>query len=145
MIITRTPFRVSFFGGGTDYPGWYREHGGAVLATTIDKYCYITCRYLPPFFEHKHIRFIGVEAGGKGRQSGNHASRFMHPPLDGIVQGYKSYFLQSQDGQIKPTHSIAAGLDYAGIGPELAYHYDKGKIKFFHVNDKEVLKAFKLL
>jgi D-glycero-alpha-D-manno-heptose-7-phosphate kinase len=54
MIITRTPFRVSFFGGGTDYPGWFREHGGAVLATTIDKYCYITCRRLPPFFEHKH-------------------------------------------------------------------------------------------
>lgn len=54
MIITRTPFRISFFGGGTDYPGWYREHGGAVVATTIDKYCYITCRRLPPFFEHKH-------------------------------------------------------------------------------------------
>lgn len=54
MIITRTPFRISFFGGGTDYPAWYREHGGAVLATTIDKYCYITCRHLPPFFEHKH-------------------------------------------------------------------------------------------
>lgn len=54
MIITRTPFRVSFFGGGTDYPAWYRENGGAVLATTIDKYCYLTCRYLPPFFEHKH-------------------------------------------------------------------------------------------
>ena len=54
MIITRTPFRISFFGGGTDYPEWYRDHGGAVLATTIDKYCYITCRRLPPFFEHKH-------------------------------------------------------------------------------------------
>jgi D-glycero-alpha-D-manno-heptose-7-phosphate kinase len=54
MIITRTPFRVSFFGGGTDYPAWYRERGGAVLATTIDKYCYITCRYLPQFFEHRH-------------------------------------------------------------------------------------------
>ncbi|WP_298254087.1 galactokinase [Bradyrhizobium sp.] len=54
MIITRTPYRVSFFGGGTDYPGWFREHGGAVLATTFDKYCYITCRRLPPFFEHKH-------------------------------------------------------------------------------------------
>lgn len=54
MIITRTPFRVSFFGGGTDYPAWFRDHGGSVLATTIDKYCYITCRYLPPFFEHKH-------------------------------------------------------------------------------------------
>jgi D-glycero-alpha-D-manno-heptose-7-phosphate kinase len=54
MIITRTPFRVSFFGGGTDYPVWYRENGGAVLGTTIDKYCYITCRCLPPFFEHRH-------------------------------------------------------------------------------------------
>lgn len=54
MLIVRTPFRISFFGGGTDYPVWYRENGGAVLGTTIDKYCYITCRYLPPFFEHKH-------------------------------------------------------------------------------------------
>lgn len=54
MIITRTPFRMSFFGGGTDYPDWYAEHGGAVLATSINKYCYITCRHLPPFFEHKH-------------------------------------------------------------------------------------------
>lgn len=54
MIITRTPFRVSFFGGGTDYPPWFRQHSGAVLATTIDKYCYLTCRHLPQFFEHKH-------------------------------------------------------------------------------------------
>jgi D-glycero-alpha-D-manno-heptose-7-phosphate kinase len=54
MIITRTPFRISFFGGGTDYPQWFREFEGAALATTIDKYCYINMRYLPPFFEHKH-------------------------------------------------------------------------------------------
>jgi D-glycero-alpha-D-manno-heptose-7-phosphate kinase len=53
MIISRTPFRISFFGGGSDYPAWYREHGGAVLSTAIDKYCYLTCRYLPPFFEHR--------------------------------------------------------------------------------------------
>ncbi|MGQ4809206.1 Galactokinase [Candidatus Entotheonellaceae bacterium PAL068K] len=53
MIISRTPFRISFFGGGTDYPAWYRTHGGAVLATTINKYCYLTCRYLPPFFDHR--------------------------------------------------------------------------------------------
>ena len=52
MIISRTPFRISFFGGGTDYPAWYREHGGATLATTIRRYCYISCRWLPPFFEH---------------------------------------------------------------------------------------------
>jgi D-glycero-alpha-D-manno-heptose-7-phosphate kinase len=57
MIISRTPYRISFFGGGTDYPAWYLDHGGAVLATSIDKYCYLTCRYLPPFFEHK-IRIV---------------------------------------------------------------------------------------
>ncbi|MEQ8195241.1 MAG: kinase, partial [Rhodospirillales bacterium] len=54
MIITRTPFRISFFGGGTDYPDWFRENGGATLATSIDKYCYLSVRYLPPFFETKH-------------------------------------------------------------------------------------------
>lgn len=57
MIITRTPFRISFFGGGTDYPAWFNENGGAVLATTFDKYCYINCRVLPPFFSHRH-RFV---------------------------------------------------------------------------------------
>lgn len=57
MIISRTPFRISFFGGGTDYPVWFRDHGGAVLATSINKYCYLTCRYLPPFFEHR-IRVV---------------------------------------------------------------------------------------
>lgn len=54
MIISRTPFRISFFGGGTDYPAWYSKKPGAVLSTAIDKYCYITLRYLPPFFPHKH-------------------------------------------------------------------------------------------
>ena len=58
MIISRTPFRVSFFGGGTDYPAFYEEHSGAVLSTTINKYCYVTCRYLPPFFEYNYdIRY----------------------------------------------------------------------------------------
>jgi D-glycero-alpha-D-manno-heptose-7-phosphate kinase len=62
MIITRTPFRISFFGGGTDYPVYYREHGGAVLSTTINKYCYLTCRYLPPFFPYKfRIRYTKTE------------------------------------------------------------------------------------
>ena len=62
MIITSTPLRISFFGGGTDYPVWYREHGGSVLATAIDKRCYITCRRLPPFFEyHSRISYSRVE------------------------------------------------------------------------------------
>jgi D-glycero-alpha-D-manno-heptose-7-phosphate kinase len=54
MVMSRTPFRISLFGGGTDYPTWYREHGGAVIGTTINKYCYVSFRTLPPFFEHKH-------------------------------------------------------------------------------------------
>jgi D-glycero-alpha-D-manno-heptose-7-phosphate kinase len=62
MNITRTPLRISFFGGGTDYPVWYREHGGSVLSTTIDKSCYITTRWLPPFFEyHSRISYTKVE------------------------------------------------------------------------------------
>ncbi|MAV88627.1 MAG: kinase [Rhodospirillaceae bacterium] len=54
MIISRTPFRVSLFGGGTDYPDWFLENGGSVIGMTIDKYCYLSVRYLPPFFKHKH-------------------------------------------------------------------------------------------
>lgn len=54
MIMSRTPFRISLFGGGTDYPSWYRENGGAVIGSTINKFCYITFRKLPPFFEHRH-------------------------------------------------------------------------------------------
>jgi len=62
MTISRTPFRISFFGGGTDYPVWYRGNKGAVLSTTIDKYCYITARYLPPFFPHKYrIAYSKIE------------------------------------------------------------------------------------
>lgn len=57
MVITKTPFRISFFGGGTDLPLWFRENGGSVLSVSIDKYCYISCRYLPKFFDHKY-RFV---------------------------------------------------------------------------------------
>lgn len=80
MVITSTPLRISFFGGGTDYPVWYREHGGAVLATTIDKRCYITCRRLPPFFDcHSRISYSRVE---------NVASNgaIEHPSVRGCLQ-----------------------------------------------------------
>jgi len=78
MIITRTPFRISFFGGGTDYPAWYHEHGGVVLATTIDKYCYISCRDLPPFFEYKHrIVYSQIE-------NVKHVEEIKHPAVRAI-------------------------------------------------------------
>ena len=57
MIISKTPYRISFFGGGSDYPSWYIKNGGAVLSTTIDKYIYISCRYLPPFLSTNIVLF----------------------------------------------------------------------------------------
>ena len=83
MIITRTPFRISFFGGGTDYPGWFREHGGTVLATTINKYCYITCRHLPPFFEYKHrIVYSNIE-------NVKHNDEILHPAVRAVLNWKK--------------------------------------------------------
>ena len=80
MVITSTPLRVSFFGGGTDYPVWYREHGGAVLSTTIDKSCFITCRWLPPFFEyHSRISYSKVENVGEN-------AAIQHPSVRGCLQ-----------------------------------------------------------
>lgn len=80
MIITRTPLRVSFFGGGTDYPVWYKENGGAVLSTAIDKYCYITCRRLPPFFDYRsRISYSKVE-----NVADNNAIE--HPSVRGCLQ-----------------------------------------------------------
>lgn len=73
MIISKTPFRVSFFGGGTDYPSWYENNEGVVLSTTIDKYCYISVRYLPPFFEHKHRIVYGKIENVK------YVNRIQHP------------------------------------------------------------------
>lgn len=74
MIITRTPFRISFFGGGTDYPAWYKKNGGAVLSTSIDKYCYISCRFLPPFFKHKHRIVYGQQENVKNIDEIDHPS-----------------------------------------------------------------------
>jgi len=81
MIISRTPFRISFFGGGTDYPAWYRKHGGSVLVTTIDKYCYLACRYYPPFFDHRfRISYIKSE-------NCRSVDEISHPAVRGVL-GY---------------------------------------------------------
>lgn len=83
MIISKTPFRISFFGGGTDYPVWYRENKGAVLSTTIDKYCYITLRYLPPFFPHKHrIVYSKIELT-------KDVDEILHPAVKGTLNYLK--------------------------------------------------------
>jgi D-glycero-alpha-D-manno-heptose-7-phosphate kinase len=80
MIITRTPFRISLFGGGTDHPAWYREHGGEVVGFAINKYCYISLRYLPPFFEHR-FRIIWSKV-----ESVNAVEEIQHPAVRGILQ-----------------------------------------------------------
>lgn len=80
MIISMTPYRISFFGGGTDYPLWYRENGGTVLSTSINKYCYITCRYLPPFFDHKH-RFVYSEV-----ENVVDTSEIKHPAIKAVLE-----------------------------------------------------------
>ncbi len=83
MIISKTPFRISFFGGGTDYPAWFEKHGGAVLSTTIDKYCYITIRYLPPFFEHKHRIVYSIIENVRS------SSDIKHPVVKAILKYFK--------------------------------------------------------
>ena len=83
MIITQTPYRISFFGGGTDYPTWFREYGGAVLSSAINKYCYISCRRLPPFFEHKHrIVYSQIE-------SVHNLEEIKHPSVKAVLQLFK--------------------------------------------------------
>lgn len=87
LIISRTPFRISFFGGGTDYPAWYNEEKGAVLVSTIDKYCYISCRWLPPFFPHRHrIVYSQMETVSE-------IEEIDHPAVREVLQ-----FLQVKDG-----------------------------------------------
>lgn len=96
------------------------------------------------FIDKKTVRLIGVEAGGKSKKLGEHATRFPDAKI-GIIEGYKSYFLQDNDGNTARTHSIAAGLDYIGIGPELAELHDSGRVKFARVSDKAALSAVKKL
>lgn len=98
-----------------------------------------------PYLEDRRVKLIGVEAGGKGAHTvGQHAVRLQRPRI-GVVEGYKSYFLQDKDGQVQNTHSIAAGLDYAGIGPEHALLLDKKRVNYRHASDKEVIAVFKIL
>lgn len=96
------------------------------------------------FIKDPSVHLIGVEAGGKGKEIGENAVRFPNGSV-GVIEGYKSYFLQDSDGNLQKTHSISAGLDYPGIGPELADLHKKGRVEFTSVTDKEALSAFKLL
>jgi D-glycero-alpha-D-manno-heptose-7-phosphate kinase len=108
MVITRTPLRISFFGGGTDYPVWFREHGGSVLSTTINKCCYITCRWCPPFFDyHSRISYSQVENVGRN-------SAIEHPSVRGCLQ-----FLGIDEGI--EVHHVADLPARTGLGTSSAF------------------------
>ncbi len=100
-----------------------------------------------PFLGYENVRLVGVEAGGRGIQGGQHAARFADPKMGrlGVLQGTKSYVLQDEDGQIALTHSISAGLDYASIGPEHAWLRDLGRTEYTYATDQEALEGVKLL
>ena len=100
--------------------------------------------FFSPFLESRSPDLIGVEAGGLGARRGEHAARMNGRGRPGIVQGYKSLFLSDDDGQLLPTHSISAGLDYPGIGPQLAHLGEAGRISFTTASDQEALEAVEL-
>ncbi|QWK12475.1 MAG: tryptophan synthase subunit beta [Aquificota bacterium] len=97
-----------------------------------------------PFIEHPEVRLIGVEAGGLGLETGKHASS-INGGSPGVLHGMKSYFLQNEEGQILTTHSISAGLDYPGVGPEHAYLFKSKRAEYTYATDQEALEGFKLL
>ncbi|PAF54197.1 tryptophan synthase subunit beta [Helicobacter sp. 13S00482-2] len=99
--------------------------------------------FFSEFVNDKSVRLVGVEAGGIGNQVGENATRMSKNSKKGIAQGYKSIFLQDNQGNLSPTHSISAGLDYAGIGPQLAYLGTIGRIEFTSALDSKVIEALK--
>ncbi|BBE31016.1 tryptophan synthase beta chain [Tepiditoga spiralis] len=117
--INKPDYMIACVGGGSNAIGFFSE-----------------------YINDESVKLIGVEAGGKGIESNEHASKISGNGTVGIVQGYKSKFLQNNDGQILSTHSISAGLDYAGIGPELVYLNEIKRINFVNEKDDEVIKTF---
>ncbi len=98
------------------------------------------------FLNDEKVELIGVEAGGYGLETGKHASRLASKDASiGIAQGYKTYFLQDSDGQMLETHSVAAGLDYIGVSPILAYLRGKGRVRFEVATDNEVVETLRLI
>jgi tryptophan synthase beta chain len=97
-----------------------------------------------PFVEDESVKLIGVEAGGSGVQSGKHSATLVAGRV-GVLHGSKSFLLQDEDGQVIETHSISAGLDYPGVGPEHSYYKETGRAEYVAATDEEALEGFKLL
>src|SRR5919109_3277182 len=97
-----------------------------------------------PFVQDLKVKMVGVEAAGRGLRTGKHAASILGGEI-GVLHGSKSYVLQDDRGQIRETHSIAAGLDYPGVGPELSYLGDRGTVQFVSATDREAIDAIKFL
>ncbi len=123
MIISRTPFRISFFGGGTDYPAWFKKYEGAVLSTTIDKYCYINLRYLPPFFEHKHRIVHSLVENVKT------ANQIRHPVAKAILKYFKidKGVEIHHDGDLPARSGLGSSSSFT-VGMLNSFYALKGKI-----------------
>jgi tryptophan synthase beta chain len=97
------------------------------------------------FLDDAEVELVGVEAGGRGLDTGAHAARLSGADASiGVAQGYRTYFLQDRDGQMKDTHSVAAGLDYVGVSPILAHFKHTGRVRFEAATDREVVDALAL-
>lgn len=123
MIISRTPYRISFFGGGTDYPAWYRQYGGRVLSVTINKYCYLTCRYLPPFFQHKY-RIVWSRI-----DQGSHIEEITHPSAREVIKysGIKQGLEIHHDGDLPARSGMGSSSSFT-VGLLNALYGLQGKL-----------------
>lgn len=121
MIITQTPFRMSFFGGGTDFNGFFNEHGGAVLSTTFDKYAYVTVRHLPPFFDYKiHLTYSREEKV-------NESSEIVHPAIRNAMEWLDMHEIRMTYEADLPARSGLGTSSSFAVGMLSAFYALKGK------------------
>ena len=121
MIITQTPFRMSFFGGGTDFDGFFNEHGGAVLSTTFDKYAYVTVRHLPPFFDYKtHLTYSKEEKV-------NENSEIVHPAIRNAMEWLDMHEIRMTYEADLPARSGLGTSSSFAVGMLSAFYALKGK------------------
>jgi tryptophan synthase beta chain len=148
--------------GPHPYPMMVRDFQSVIGRETMAQYrqivrglpdCIIACvgggsnaaGIFSAFIPHTRVRLVGVEAGGRGPGPGNHAARFAGGGAPGVLHGTRTQVLQDEDGQVEPTHSVSAGLDYPAVGPEHANWRDTGRVTYTTVDDGEALAAFHLL
>ena len=128
MIISKTPYRVSFFGGGSDYPEWYLKNGGEVISSTVDKYLYISCRHLPNFFSHKHrIVYSKIEEVKK-------ITEIKHSVVRELMNNYDKYFNKNgveihYDGDLPARSGMGSSSCFVVGMIQLINHFLKKKIK----------------